>query len=361
MTVRFVGVLMIICLVGCVDSAQLRATPVPIATLTSVPTAPTASPIRVQSRFITDKSTNRLYWTSDGKSIVYAETEKCPTGCKVEEQWHQLDVETGVVTRFKPVLTTVESDTWKLLGQSGVPPEITPDRNKNVSPDGRRLLYNRISSDYDQPTCTRGPCLSPMEVWMARVNGTDQIKIGNSGSGVWCSVSTWFEQGHKAIMMCGYEGPAEFFIADTIQHTLKRFSEMTHYDGAALDGHTALSPDEKRFALSDLTPALKIVPLDGGPVVTVSLRASQPQWSASSQQLYYMRMTTPAKCTPATIRVFDLTTNEDEIVVGPDVTLAKDHHVTLDYCHNYFQLSPQEDAVLLDLGGEGKWVVPLSH
>ncbi len=152
------------------------------------------------------------------------------------------------------------------------------------------VIYSRVKPGYVGPTCQKGPCLPPIEVWAAKIDGS-----------------------------------SAFMVADATKHG---------------------------------TYEIEVFPVDGSVMVDLG-PAEKSHWSADGQQLFYLRRITPGQCAPATIHVYNFATNQDQIVLGPEIVLSPTQHVTLNACDHAFLVSPTEDMVLLVLGGAGSWIVGL--
>jgi hypothetical protein len=314
----------------------------------------------VETRFIGGKSIHDYFWTADNQTLVYAQAEKCPTGCKTT--WYRFDLASGVTTTFKSEIVTIDPEVWKRLTNLQNPPEITPRKDPNVSPSGEWVIYSRMSPSYTPPPCPKGPCLPPMELWLARVDGSKSAKISDLGRGIGCGALGWFDSERKALLSCGYEGPVHFVVADLQKSTLIEFDEIAKQHVITL-GSATLSRDGERLAVDNIltqSVELQVIPLNGSAIVNLGLRAEAPQWSADGQRLYYEQRVTPDKCTPAAIHVYDFAANQDRIMLGPEVVLSPTQRVTLDACHHTFLVSPAEDAILLGLDESGSWIVGLA-
>lgn len=347
-------------LVGCTGISQADATPTPtIAPAQPAPT-PTAVAERVQSRLLSDKPVFNFYWEPDKHTLAYAQSEKCPAGCKTI--WYRLDMTTGITNTFEPEIVTIDPEVWNRLTGSGYsPPQVSPRKDPNVSLSKKWVIYSRVSPAYTPPPCPQGPCLPPMELWLARVDGSESIRISDLERGDYCVANGWFEAEDKVLLSCGYEGPGRFVIADLKKRTLTNLDEVTGQPIASLEW-PVLSPDGTQLAVKSLASVpvnLLVVSLDGSSLMNLGQGIAGLQWSSDSQRLYYLQRLKLDQCAPAAIRVHDFLTGQDKIALGPEIALSPTQHVTLDACEHSFLISPAEDVALLVLGESGSWIVSL--
>ncbi|CAG0936836.1 hypothetical protein TFLX_05732 [Thermoflexales bacterium] len=346
-------------LVGCADTSQSNV----IATPTVMPIQPIVTPTalagRVQTRLVSDRPVFNFDWESDGRTLVYAQSEKCSTGCKTN--WYRFNAATGVTTTFKSEIVTIDPRVWKRLSNFENPPEISPRRSPSVSPSGTWVIYSRMSPIYTPPPCPQGPCLPPMELWLARVDGSESFKVSNLELGNYCVGLGWFEAEHKVLLSCAYEGPGHFIVADLTTHELIDVDKIIGEPVIALE-MAVLSPEGTRFAVNRMvtrTVELQAISLTDSAIINLGQGAIAPQWSIDGQHLYYWQRLIQDQCTPAAIHVYDFATGKNRIILGLEVVLSLTQHVTLDACEHTFLVSPTEDAVLLVLGESGSWIVGL--
>jgi hypothetical protein len=62
---------------------------------------------------------------------------------------------------------------------------------------------------------------------------------------------------------------------------------------------------------------------------------------------------------PAAIHIYDFSTSQDRIALGPEVVLSPTQRVTLDACDHSFLVSAAENAVWLILDESGSRIVSL--
>lgn len=354
----FVG-LVAVWLVGCVGTSQVSVVPTPAAVPSQIAATPTTPVDQVQTRIVSGKLIHDFYWTPDSQVLVYAQSEKCPTGCKTT--WYRLDVATGITTTFKPEIVTIDPQVWKRLSNFENPPEISPRQSRSISPSGKWVVYSRQSPSYTPPPCPMGPCLPPMELWVARIDGSEPVKVSDLERGTYCGGLGWFDVEQKALLSCGYEGPGYFAVVDLQSRTLTKLDEIISQQMRHLDW-AVLSPDGARLAANGFVSRsveLQVAPLDNSPGVNLGQGAVALQWSSDSQRLYYLQRFAPDQCAPAAIHVYDFPIGRDRIVLGPEVVLSPTRRVTLNACDHSFLISPSEDAVLLVLDESGSWIVGL--
>lgn len=347
-------------LVGCAGTLQKSVVPTPTLTPAQPAATPTALAERVQTRLVSDKPVFDFYWEPDKHTLVYAQSEKCPTGCKTN--WYRFDVATGITTTFEPEIVTIDPQVWNRLTDSrNSPPWVSPRKDPNVSPSKKWVIYSRVSPAHTPPPCPQGPCLPPVELWLARVDGSESIKISDLGRGDYCLANGWFDAEDKVLLSCGYEGPGRFVIADLKNRTLTNLDEIIGQHIASLEW-PVLSPDGTRLAVKNLASVpvnLLAVSLDGSSIMNLGQGIAGLQWSSDGQRLYYLQRLKLDQCASAAIRVHDFSTGQDRIVLDSKVALSPTQGVTLDACDHCFLISPAEDAALLVLGEAGSWIVGL--
>lgn len=357
---RWIVCMAALCLVGCAGASQSNV----VATPTVAPIRPAATPTtlaeRVQTRLVSDEPVFSFHWEPDGRMLVYAQSERCPTGCKTN--WYRFDVATGMTTTFEPEIVTIDPQVWNRLTDSrNSPPRVSPRKDPNVSPSKKWVIYSRVSPVYTPVPCPKGPCFSPMELWLARVSGSDPIKVSDLGSGEYCIAEGWFDAENKVVLDCGYEGMGRYVVADLKNRSMTNLDDVVGEHIVSLEG-AILSPDGTRLAVKSLASVpvnLLVVSLDGSSIMNIGQGIAGLQWSSDGQRLYYLQRLKLDQCASAVIRVHDFSIDQDKIVLGPEVVLSSKQRVTLDTCDHSFLISPAEDAALLVLGEAGSWIVDL--
>ena len=344
---------------GCVGTSQVTIAPTLVVTPNLIIGTPTASASVAGTRLISGKSIHDYFWTPDSQALVYAQSDKCPTGCKTT--WYRFDVTSGVTTTFNLAVVTIDPRVWKRLTNGGDPPEISPQQSRSISPSGKWVIYSRVSPSYTPSPCLKGPCLPPIEVWVSSIGGSEAFKVADATEhGTSCMGLGWFDQERKALLMCGYEGPVHFVVADMQKLVLTKLDDLVKQHIITLDW-AELSPDGAKLAVNNIVTKsveLEVFPLGGSAKLDLG-PAAQAHWSADGQRLYYLQRVAPDKCAPAAIHVYDFATTQNKVVLGPEVVLSSAQRVTLDACDHAFLVSPAEDAVLLVLNESGSWFVGL--
>lgn len=156
-----------------------------------------------------------------------------------------------------------------------------------VSPSGQWVIFTKISQETTPKTSEISP--TPVEIWIARIDGSNAIKIGGPLPGCQnMGKVIWIEQEKKIIFTCGFDGPDLLYIANTDGSKISYLDEIVGISLNVGFKWISISPDQTRLAFTDYYGVLHIIKLDGIESQEIPFGLA-PYWSYDGERLFYIK------------------------------------------------------------------------